>query len=199
MADLTDVYTALQNADAAGDSASAKQLADYIRSQGDDSSPQAAPQPSGYDSFLRQTALAGRAVGQGVVGALTLPNTIMTGAGNAAIYAGNHLFGMNRPYKPTLQQVLSGTLNQLGAPQPQTSGENLTSAAIEGGAGALAGGGAAGLSGLNAVRAGASGVTGSLSSEVARQSGLPPWLQFGAGLIGGQVPAALESTGTHLR
>lgn len=33
MADLTDIYSALQKADAAGDTAGAKQLADYIRSQ----------------------------------------------------------------------------------------------------------------------------------------------------------------------
>lgn len=34
MADLSDVYTALQQADAAGDTAGAQQLADYIRTQG---------------------------------------------------------------------------------------------------------------------------------------------------------------------
>jgi len=33
MADLTEVYAALQKADAAGDTAGAKQLADYIRAQ----------------------------------------------------------------------------------------------------------------------------------------------------------------------
>src|SRR6185437_6226932 len=34
MADLTDAYSALQKADAAGDTAGAKQLADYIRAGG---------------------------------------------------------------------------------------------------------------------------------------------------------------------
>jgi hypothetical protein len=47
MADLTQVYAALQKADAAGDTAGAKQLADYIRANGNQAAPAAqAPQQS---------------------------------------------------------------------------------------------------------------------------------------------------------
>lgn len=45
MADLTEVYAALQKADAAGDTAGAKQLADYIRSQSS-STPRTAEAPA---------------------------------------------------------------------------------------------------------------------------------------------------------
>lgn len=44
MADLTDVYAALQKADAAGDTAGAKQLADYIRTQ-------STPRVQSYDAI----------------------------------------------------------------------------------------------------------------------------------------------------
>jgi hypothetical protein len=46
MADLDDAYAALQKADAAGDSAGAKQLADYIRTQQAPSNAAAPPAPS---------------------------------------------------------------------------------------------------------------------------------------------------------
>ena len=45
MADLTDIYAALQKADAAGDTAGAKQLADYIRSQSATAPTAAAAEP----------------------------------------------------------------------------------------------------------------------------------------------------------
>src|SRR6266581_3672565 len=70
MADLTAAYTALQKADAAGDTAGAKQLADYIRGQ---QAPQSAPAPIAPATSvdpLRQTALVGRAAGEGVLGTL---------------------------------------------------------------------------------------------------------------------------------
>lgn len=46
MADLTEVYSALQKADAAGDTAGAKQLADYIRAQGPQDAPKAPEKPA---------------------------------------------------------------------------------------------------------------------------------------------------------
>src|SRR5580698_5283215 len=80
----------------------------------------------------RQVALGGRAAAQGVVGALTLPGTLMAGARNLPAYIANNWFGGKYPYTPTPVGGLSAILTKLGAPNPQTSGENLASAGISG-------------------------------------------------------------------
>lgn len=156
---------------------------------------QQSPPSSGFDNFLRQTALQGRAAAQGVVGALTLPQTLMTGAQNLIPWSANKLLGTNYPLRSTPAQAFSQGLTLAGAPVPQSSGEQLASAATSGVTGALSGAGVAGMAGGAALRAGASGLTGGLSQESARQIGLPPWMQFGAGILGGQIPAATESFG----
>ncbi len=58
---------------------------------------QQAQPSSGFDNFLRQTALQGRAAAQGAVGALTLPATAMTGAQNLVPWLANKLTGTNYP------------------------------------------------------------------------------------------------------
>jgi hypothetical protein len=155
--------------------------------------PTQSPQPSGFDNFLRQTALQGRAAAQGVVGALTFPATVMTGAQNLVPWLSNKFAGTNYPLRSTPGQAFSQALTMAGAPTPQTAGENLASAATSGLTGGLAGAGVGDLGALDTLRAGASGITGGLSAESARQIGLPPWMQFGAGLLGAQLPAAGES------
>lgn len=193
MADLTDAYSALQAADAAGNAADAKQLADYIRSQGDSQSAAPTEQPT---DIGRQVALTGRAAAQGVVGALTLPSTLMTAAANTPAYLANKLLGTNYPYRKSLAEGFSDVMTKAGAPVPQTSEENLAAAGVSGLTGGLATGGAVGLPGLaNAARAGGAGASSGLSQETARQMGLPPWMQVGAGILGGQTPAMLESAG----
>jgi hypothetical protein len=155
------------------------------------------PQVSGFNDFLRQTALTGRAAAQGVVGALTPLDALMTGAQNLPAYLANKLFGANYPYKSTLAQGFSKALTAAGAPVPETSGEQFASAGVQGVTGGLTGAGALGVGAgsVDALRAGAAGLTGNVSAETARQLGLPPWLQFGAGVVGGNVPMFLESTG----
>jgi hypothetical protein len=63
MSDLSDLYTALQNADAAGDTASAQQLADYIRSQSSTGAPDrsgwAYPNSRSYDAVNGQLVPTG--------------------------------------------------------------------------------------------------------------------------------------------
>jgi hypothetical protein len=197
MADLTDVYSALQKADAAGDTAGAQQLADYIRSQDTATTSTYTAPPSGMDNALRQTALLGRAASQGVVNTLTLPDTVANWEVNKLKQGSNAVFGTKFDTNyPSLAQRFSQGLTSAGAYTPDTSGEQMASAVTQGVTGALTGAGALGLGGLaNAARAGASGATSAGSSEVARQIGLPPWMQVGAGLVGGQVPAFLESAG----
>ena len=143
----------------------------------------------------RQAALIGRAASQGVIGALTLPNTIGTAASNVPLRIAN-FFGGHYPLHKNVSEMYSDAMTKLGAPVPETSGEQLAGAGVSGLTGGLAGGGLAGLPGIaNTVRSGASGATAGLSQEGARQVGLPTWMQIGAGLLGGQSPAFLESTG----
>src|ERR1019366_9301275 len=123
----------------------AQQLADYIRSV-DGSQSQAAPasspnqapapqpsQPSGFDNFLRQTALTGRAAAQGVVGALTLPDTVFQGEMNLGAKGINKLLGTNlQTDYPNLSERFSNALTSAGAPVPETGGEQLGSTAVSG-------------------------------------------------------------------
>ena len=67
MAELTDVYAALQKADAAGDTASAKQLADYIRSQ-------ATPQPRNFDAVNGEMVPTGSAYAKAAQSPIATPD-----------------------------------------------------------------------------------------------------------------------------
>lgn len=198
MADLTAAYTALQKADAAGDTAGAKQLADYIRSQAPQSAPAAPAQPQAPVDATRQVALGGRAVGEGVFGTLgsiaentpfSLLTRLITGKtpqelGTAAT---NSLLGTHITAPKPIGEMLSDTLTRFGAPTPNTPGEHLAFEGIRGASGALALGGAASLPG--AIRTGVSGTTGGLSSEYARQEGVGPVGQTIAGVVGGAAPS----------
>jgi hypothetical protein len=203
MADLTAAYTALQKADAAGDTAGAKQLADYIRSQTASPDTPAQITPAQTD-VGRQIALGGRALGEGVGGTLLsavdqTPANMMSKAltgrtpqqwGVAAI---NHFMGTHFPDMPSYGDLLSMALTRAGAPTPETPAEQLTSAGIRGASGALTLGGIGGISTVpNAIRAGIGGATGATSSEFARQQGAGPGGQFLAGLAGGLAPSAIE-------
>lgn len=160
--------------------------------------------PQAPSDVGRQVALGGRAVGEGVLGTLAsiaentpanLLTRIFTGKtpqqlGTAAT---NRLFGTQIADPKPVSQMLSDAFTGAGAPTPSTPGEQLASAGIRGASGALALGGMGGVSSIpNAIRTGASGGTGSLASEYARQQGAGPIGQFFAGLVGGVTPAAIE-------
>jgi hypothetical protein len=96
MADLVPVYAALQKADAAGDTAGAKQLADYIRAQG--TAPQATAEPppnpaTGGDTLQLGPLDTHIPIGQGV-------QNFLAGAGKATADlgrgAGQYLGLVNR-------------------------------------------------------------------------------------------------------
>lgn len=161
---------------------------------------------SGFDNFLRQTALTGRAAAEGVVNTFALPQTIQNWEMNKLAQGSNAVFGTKfHTDTPSVAEDFSNLMTDAGAYTPQTKGEQFSSAVTRGVTGALTGYGAIGALGgdastvPNTIRAGASGLTGSAASEGARQAGAPPWLQFTAGLAGGQVPAFLESTGNTVR
>src|SRR5689334_5459107 len=81
MADLTEAYAALQKADAAGDTAGAKQLADYIRSQS--AAPSSAPAAAAPESMASQ-AKRGLLAAPDILatGALNIPYSILSSAYN---------------------------------------------------------------------------------------------------------------------
>lgn len=206
MTDLTAAYAALQKADAAGDSTGAKQLADYIRSeQGPVATPSAAAQPAGVD-VGRQIALGGRALGEGVFGTLASAvenqpfNTLVHLVSGATpqqlgIALTNRLTGSHLHDPGSYGDFLSRILTRLGAPTPETPGEQLGSAVIRGASGALTLGGLGGVNSVpNAIRTGLSGATGAGASEIARQDGVGPGGQILAGLAGGLAPAGLEES-----
>lgn len=217
--DITAAYGALQKADAAGDTAGAKQLADFIRANPATAPavapapPQTSPpasQPAPSSDAPRQVALAGRAVGEGVLG--TLANTA-EGFGKFASGASasdevikhetghtpmqleiadfNSRFGTKIPEVSSFSELLSHLLTSAGAPTPDTPGEQLASAGIRGATGALAMGGG-GATVPNLVRTAVSGTTGGLSAEGAKQAGAGPAVQTIAGLLGGLTPSAVE-------
>jgi len=167
--------------------------------------PQAVPTASEAPTDVgRQVALGGRAVGEGVGGTLlsavdqnpvNIISSALTGKTPQqwTISAVNHYLGAHLPQMPSYSELLSKALTYLGAPTPETSGEQLGSAAIRGASGALTLGGLGGVATVpNAIRAGVSGATGATASEYARQQGAGPVGQFVAGLAGGFAPAAVE-------
>lgn len=160
----------------------------------------------------RQVALAGRAVGEGVLGGIggMVEQFGKVGTGGNVVdealmrYTGknrmqhdiakfNETFGTSIPEAGSIPELLSSLLTKAGAPVPETRGEQLGSAAIRGASGALAlGGGGV----PNAVRAGISGATGAGASEYVRQEGGGPVAQTVAGLVGSLAPAAVETIAT---
>jgi hypothetical protein len=132
-------------------------------------------EPSKTDSILRNVALTGRALGEGVFGILDL------------------LKSHPKEYK---SPSLSDALTSLGAPVPETSGEQYASAGIRGMAGALSM--SPGASIPNAIRAGIAGGSSGLGSEASRQHGGSVPAQILAGLLAGAAPSAIEETGRAL-
>jgi hypothetical protein len=143
MVDLTDVYAALQKADAAGDTEGAKKLADYIRSQ--TATPtEAAPAPAEgmpaerTPSFLQRTmtkmqgegpSVEGAAekiaaMGRGAIkGTLGTPGDIAALVNLGAAKLGLAPEGLTEPYIPTSEQV--GEMFGLGTTPPQYAGYEL--------------------------------------------------------------------------
>jgi hypothetical protein len=147
--------------------------------------------------WLRQIALGGRAIGEGVFGAFAAPKDIEIVTRNL-MKKGLNKLGTNFEMEPTASQKFSQALTDAGAYEPETSGEQYASAATRGVSGALTGGlgllGMAGktMSAPNVVRTGVAGATGGVASEGARQAGFGPGVQFLAGLAGGFTPYTIE-------
>lgn len=201
MADREQLYNALRNADAAGDTAAAQRLADYIRSLPDDA-PQGfnpvqavadmeraeTPQRSLPQQLGRQIGLTARA---GAEGLAALPAMLWNGP--AAVL--NQYAGTNLP-----RASIGPALDFVGLPRPETATERVSQDV----AGAMASaGGTAALGNLMSKAAApvARGIGSILSSApgsqvataagsaggsgIAREAGYGPGVQTAAGLVGG--------------
>jgi hypothetical protein len=201
---LEPVYRALQKADAAGNTADAKQLADYIRSQllpqPSSGMPSADPSQPGApssvtDDVLRKIALGGRAAAEGVMNTFALPLDAAVVSGNALQHGFNRLFGANLGDYPTFSSRFSQSLTDAGAPVAQTTGEQMGTSLVRGATGALTGGALLGAAGVPApaLTTGLSGATGAGASELTRQHGGGPIAQMVAGMAGGLAPSAVTA------
>lgn len=165
------------------------------------------PQPRSFmQNVGRDFGLSGR---YDLEGALTLPAAIAdvpVGIYNAGA---NLIQGKGNGYRfPEQNQALSGVLDKLGFPQPETQGERLVGDVSRGVAGAGAGTGlATALQGAsspivasaaralaaNPAKQAISGGLGGGAAGSAREAGLPPIVQMGAGLAAGAAPFAPEA------
>jgi hypothetical protein len=144
-------------------------------------------------SLLRQVALTGRNVGEGVIGAFAAPHDLGILVQNT-MRKGLNKLGANMEMKPTYMQGLGQALTESGAPVPETKGEEFAASAIKGATGAMTGGVGLGQIGSlgSAARMATAGTAGGVSAEGAKQAGLGPGAQFAAGLVGGLAPAGIE-------
>jgi hypothetical protein len=187
---IDDLYKSLAAADAAGDTASAQVLADYIRSL------QAPQQPSMMDELGRQAGLSARPVAQAVMSAGgMLPLVVDPAVNFFNLAAGTNV--------PTMTQAIPKTLTAMGFPEPQTGQERVVQDISTAGYGV---GGVANLArqALPAAtsvqaqeflkmlatnpRAQAAAATASTAAAGAlREGGAPPLAQMGGALVTGMV------------
>jgi hypothetical protein len=187
---IDDLYKSLAAADAAGDTASAQVLADYIRSM------QAPQQPSMMDEIGRQAGLSARPVAQAVMSAGGMLPMVVDPAVN--LY--NLATGSN---VPTMTQAMPRTLTAMGFPEPQTGQERVVQdiATAGYGVGGIANLAQKALPAATSVqaqeflkmlatnpRAQAAAATASTAAAGSlREGGAPPLAQMGGALMAGMV------------
>lgn len=193
MADMTQVYTALRNADAAGDTDAARQLAAYIQSQSAAPAQPQAEQPAQEQSLTDQL---GRQVGR-------TGRMLLEGAGDVAGIVGNPIAAMTGARRPA--DIASDLATRMGLPENVTDTEKLTGAIGRGmvGAGSMVGVGGAlarapGMVGqagkflaAQPVAQLTSAAGGAGGAELARQGGAGEVGQASAGIAGAMAPTAI--------
>jgi len=187
---IDELYKSLAAADAAGDTASAQVLADYIRSM------QAPQQPSMMAELSRQAGLSVRPMAQAVMSAGGMLPLVVDPAVN--------LFNLATGTKvPTMTQAMPRTLSAMGFPEPQTGEERVVQDIATAGYGvpAVANLAQRALPAVQSVqaqellkmlatnpRAQAAAATASTAAAGSlREGGAPPSMQMGGAMLAGMV------------
>jgi len=187
---IDDLYRSLAAADAAGDTASAQALADYIRSM------QAPQQPSMMAELSRQAGLSVRPMAQAVMSAGGMLPLVV----DPAVNLFNLAAGTN---VPTMTQAMPRTLSAMGFPEPQTGEERVVQDIATAGYGvpAVANLAQRALPAVQSVqaqeflkmlatnpRAQAAAATASTAAAGSlREGGAPPSMQMGGAMLAGMV------------
>lgn len=189
MADTDDLYTALRNADAAGDTAGAQRLADYINSLPANGASASAP-PSAPDNTHVAVQGANAGIGAAVDSVLNTPNTILN-LGKAAVGATAGALGLPSNYMPDLtsnpnfaQRALTATGAIDPNFAPQGAWQKILYSAARGAGGSLMMP-AASLPGM-AMNVGLGGLSGGAGQATTEATGSPA---LGTA-VGMAVPAA---------
>lgn len=208
MASLAELQDALVNADRAGDSAAARQLADAIHAmrQVDDAKPAAVQAGEALGGIPRQIGLTARHGLEGLaqaaeIGTEPLRNLVVNPLLRAA----------GLPEGRRLSEAVSGGLDAVGLPQPRGANERVVGDAsrLVAGAAGLAGGARLASNALTGVASKAAASMGSnlgqqmasaagagLAGGSVREAGGNPTEQFIASLVGGlAAPAAANAIG----
>ncbi|MES2187946.1 MAG: hypothetical protein V4505_25570 [Pseudomonadota bacterium] len=184
MADREELYTALRNADAAGDTQGAQTLAKYIQSLPADE-PAAVSAGKALNGIPRQLGLTARYALEGPAQAAQIVTEPLRTLVTDPVLK---LFG-GGPSKP-LGQVASGAADAMGLPSPEGANERVVGDATR----MLAGTGlTVGLGGLASKLAGMPGQIGSFFAANPAQQ------LVGAGLAGGAAGASREAGGSPLQ
>ena len=187
---IDELYKSLAAADAAGDTASAQVLADYIRSM------QAPQQPSMMDELGRQAGLSVRPMAQAVMSAGGMLPLVVDPAVNLFnLAAGTSV--------PTMTQAMPRTLSAMGFPEPQTGQERVVQDIATAGYGvpAVANLAQRALPAVQSVqaqeflkmlatnpRAQAAAATASTAAAGSlREGGAPPSMQLGGAMLAGMI------------
>lgn len=167
----------------APEGATKEQIYAYAKRQADTTPP--ASQPEQGRDWLREIGLAG---GAAFKGAMTLPD-LLANAGRDAVNMGSSVLekipGMPKQNRLSSQSS-NDLLKYLGADQPETPSERVTSDAIGGGVSALAGPGKVGKNYLAGLLAGG-------GAGMTREMGGGTGAQLGVGLLAGMTPQMLAS------
>lgn len=171
MADLAPVYAALQQADAAGNTGDAQQLADYIRSQGaaSQAAAPAAAAPQG-DPVNRGVGLTVRGLLGGVGSALDM----FADAGGADLPLPRS--------QGEFAGAAGGASDRMQLPAPQTRGERLYTAGV----------GSLPMSAMMGPEALIPGVAGSLAGQGVHEAGGNDFGAFLASVLAGGASGALQ-------
>lgn len=205
MADREQLYTALRNADAAGDTEAATKLANYIQSLGQEASDTPAPAEEKrgvLDELGRQVGLTARAGISGLASLPAMAADAVTGPINAGLdaVAGK---GNGFRFQPA-SHALGKVMTAAGLPEPENAAERVVqdaTSAMSGTGGtvalgnALAKGGGALAKGVGDLLTAGPGLqtvsaaTGAGASGATREGGGGAEAQIAAGIAGSLLPS----------